>query len=181
MKSKHIIFISCLAATVLMASPVLGQAQHSRGGRAMISAPPATAHHVARNYSRYSGSRYGGTWHSGTNWRHHQGNRFFFYGGYPYAYGWYPYYWDSPYGYGYNYYPYSYGYSYYGQPAHGYTSDSVVQQVQSQLADEGYYRGAVDGVVGPQTRAAIRAYESRHRMPVDGAISNDLLSTMGLR
>ncbi|MGH8102331.1 MAG: peptidoglycan-binding domain-containing protein, partial [Chthoniobacterales bacterium] len=94
---------------------------------------------------------------------------------------WYPYYWDSPYDYGYNYYPYSYGYSNYGQPAYGYTSDSVVQQVQSQLADEGYYRGAVDGVIGPQTRTAIRAYESRHRMPIDGAISNDLLSTMGLR
>lgn len=183
MKS-NIIFISCLAATVLMASPVLGQSQNSRSGRAAISAPHATAH-VARNYPRYSGSRYGGTWRSGTDWRHHHhrfGDRFFFYG-YPYAYGWYPYYWGSPWGYdyGYNNYPYTYGYSYYGRPTYGYTSDSVVKQVQSHLADQGYYAGAVDGVLGPQTRAAISAYEDRHRMPVDGAISNDLLSSMGLR
>ena len=183
MKSKHIIFISCLAAMALMASPVLGEPQQSRGERAMISAQHPTAH-MARSYPRYSGSRYSGSWRSGTNWRHHRfGNRFYFYGGYPYMYGWYPYYWGSPwsYDYGYNYYPYSYGYSYYGRPTYGYTSDSVVKQVQRHLADQGYYDGAADGVLGPQTRAAIRAYESRHHMPVDGAISNDLLSTMGLR
>src|ERR1043166_5195391 len=96
MKSKHIIFISCLAAMALMVSPVLGEPQQSRGERAMISAQHPTAH-MARNYPRYSGSRYSGSWRSGTNWRHHRfGNRFYFYGGYPYIYGWYPYYWGSP-------------------------------------------------------------------------------------
>ena len=56
-----------------------------------------------------------------------------------------------------------------------------IKKVQEALRDKGHYTGQVDGVLGPQTRVAIRAYESRHRMPVDGAISNDLLSTMGLR
>jgi hypothetical protein len=180
MKSKRMIFIGCLAAAALLASPVLGQPRHS-GGRAMISPPHATAH-AARNYAGYSGSRYGEMWHSGRHHHHGYGNSFYFYG-YPYAFGWYPYYWGAPWGYdyGYNYYPYSYGYSYYGRPAYGYTSDSVVKHVQSYLADQGYYHGAVDGVIGPRTRAAISAYESRHGLSVDGAISNHLLSTMGLR
>ena len=61
-------------------------------------------------------------------------------------------------GYPYGYYGYNYGSGY------GYSdsSGSRVAQLQSRLASAGYYHGAIDGVMGPATRRAIRAYERDH-------------------
>jgi putative peptidoglycan binding protein len=66
--------------------------------------------------------------------------------------------WGYPYGYygGYNYGYYGSGYGY------GDSSRSRVAELQSRLARAGYYHGAIDGIMGPATRRAIRAYE-RHR------------------
>ena len=99
--------------------------------------------------------------------------------------------WGSPYhsfGFGYPYYPYTYGYypysyGYYTQPTdRGQSvSSDVVVRVQERLARAGYYHGAIDGVAGPRTRSAIRAYERAHGLRVDGVISDQLLGTMGLR
>ena len=106
--------------------------------------------------------------------------------GYPYySYGFgYPYYaYGYPYGY-YGSYPYDYSYGYYSYDRSGYAAyanGSVVIQVQSRLARAGYYRGAIDGVMGPRTRYAIQAYERDHGLRVDGAISGSLLRNMGLR
>jgi hypothetical protein len=93
----------------------------------------------------------------------------------------------SPFGYG-----YGYGYPYYGASAalyyNGYrpqqyrrSGGSVVVGVQRGLAAAGYYRGAVDGVFGPQTGAAIRAFERDNGLRVDGQIDNRLLGTLGVR
>jgi hypothetical protein len=104
-----------------------------------------------------------------------------------YPYGYYPY---SGYGYGYgygygsNYYPYSsssYGYSSYRPGYRSGGTSSVVVQVQQQLARGGYYHGRVDGVMGSQTRSAIRSYQRGHGMRGDGTINDQLLGTMGLR
>lgn len=105
--------------------------------------------------------------------------------GYPsYGYGYYPYSGFSfgyyPYDYRYPY-DYSYGY-YYNRPAYGtYANGSVVAQVQARLARAGYYRGAIDGAIGPRTRYAIERYERDHGLRIDGAISGPLLRNMGLR
>jgi hypothetical protein len=68
--------------------------------------------------------------------------------------------WGSgyPYGYygGYNYGGYGSGYGY------GDSSGSRVAELQSRLASAGYYHGAIDGIMGPATRRAIRAYEREH-------------------
>ena len=97
--------------------------------------------------------------------------------GYPYSYGYYPY--------GYSgYYPYDYSYGYHGYNRSGYDSyanGSIVIQVQSRLARAGYYRGPIDGVMGPRTHYAIRAYERDHGLRVDGMISGQLVRNMGLR
>jgi hypothetical protein len=63
--------------------------------------------------------------------------------------------WGYPYGYygGYNYGDYGSGYGYSG------SSGSRVAELQSRLASAGYYHGAIDGILGPATRRAIRAYE----------------------
>ena len=83
--------------------------------------------------------------------------------GFPWWWGWGPWWgWGYPYGY---YGGYNYGYGYYGGYGAGYgygdSSGSRVAELQSRLARAGYYHGAIDGVMGPATRRAIRAYE-RH-------------------
>lgn len=99
-----------------------------------------------------------------------------FIGGYGYPFYGYPYY---------SYYPY--GYRYYGTNQVVYETNSngaggsVVVQVQQQLARDGYYRGAIDGVMGSRTHYAIRAYERSHGLSVDGEIDDELLGTMRLR
>ena len=89
--------------------------------------------------------------------------------GYPYGYGY-----GNPYGYGgYGYGDYGYGNGYgyggsqgygngYGGTQYGSPTRSKVAELQRRLARAGYYRGSVDGVLGPQTRRAIRAYEQDH-------------------
>jgi Putative peptidoglycan binding domain len=134
--------------------------------------------------NRYSGAAgyYGGT-------RYYYGGPSYYYGGssYPYygyysswpsaSYGYYPYTYYG--GYPHSYYGgYPYGYSYY-QPGYSYDVASVAA-VQRRLGELGYYHGVVDGVIGPQTRGAIAAFESTHGMIVDGLITTRLLDRMGL-
>src|SRR5678815_5467418 len=87
--------------------------------------------------------------------------------GYGYPYGYYGYgypgYGYGDYGYG-NGYGYGYGYgSQYGSGGqYGSATRSRVAELQRRLARAGYYRGSVDGILGPQTRRAIRAYAQDH-------------------
>jgi hypothetical protein len=221
MKTKRLLFISCLAAGALIASPSFGKPAKKSAGMSQSKmtrvAPHATQvmQHNQNISTRSSGTRYyGGTRYSGTRSyaaRQYSGTRYYgatrnygnYYGnygggtGYYYggsAYPNYSYYSGSPYSnWGYStaggYYPYTYGggypysgynnyYSYY-TPTYGY-SGSMVASVQQRLGRLGYYHGVVDGVMGPQTRSAIAAFESRNGMTVDGTISRPLLDTLGL-
>jgi len=72
-----------------------------------------------------------------------------------------------PFFYPYPYYGY-YPYDYYGYNGSGYSYGNTVVEVQRRLARAGYYHGAIDGIMGPQTRRAIRAYERDHNMPAYG-------------
>jgi hypothetical protein len=75
--------------------------------------------------------------------------------------GWGPWWgWGSGYPYGY-YGGYNYGYNGSGY-GYGDSSGSRVAELQSRLASAGYYHGAIDGIMGPATRRAIRAYERDH-------------------
>ena len=95
-------------------------------------------------------------------------------------------YYGYGYGYGYPYYgAYPYGYGYYGPATtvyatNGFTDDATVAAVQRRLARGGYYHGSIDGVIGPGTRVAVRAFERNNGLPVDGVIDRQLLRTMGL-
>jgi hypothetical protein len=135
----------------------------------------------------YAGYRHHHRHHSYSNISIGFGFSSYPYGGYGYYpgsyYGYYPYgYRSSYYPYGYSYYPYTYGYSSYRPVYRGQSaSANVAVRVQETLARAGYYHGAIDGVIGPESRRAIRAYERAHNLRVDGVISDQLLGTMGLR
>jgi peptidoglycan hydrolase-like protein with peptidoglycan-binding domain len=50
--------------------------------------------------------------------------------------------------------------------------------VQQRLAQLGYDVGPPDGMIGSQTRAAIRAYQSAHSMEADGRAGQRLLRNL---
>jgi hypothetical protein len=95
------------------------------------------------------------------------------YYGYPYGYEDYPY--DSSDSYTQD--PYSY-YNGYAAPAQ--SGNGVVSSVQSQLAKLGYYRGAIDGVLGDQTEAAIGRYQEDNDLSVTGVVTAATLQSLGL-
>jgi localization factor PodJL len=46
------------------------------------------------------------------------------------------------------------------------------------LAWRGYYSGRIDGVMGPETRAAIRSFQSHQGLPVTGQIDSRLINAL---
>jgi hypothetical protein len=115
-------------------------------------------------------------WHDQIWWtNHYHDHLVFIYGGW--------YYWNANYWY----------------PAWGYAPDSVyffdgpiyasnpaedlaqvVANVQSALQQQGYYQGDVDGVLGPQTRAALAEYQSAQGLEPTGAVDEPTLETLGM-
>lgn len=59
-------------------------------------------------------------------------------------------------------------------------SDDLAVDVQRALARRGYYRGGIDGDVGPGTRAAIRSYQYERGLTVTGRIDSSLLRSLGV-
>jgi hypothetical protein len=108
-------------------------------------------------------------------WQSHYNHIVFIYGGW--------YYWNAG----------------YWCPAWGYAPDSVyyfdgpiyasspeedpaqvVANVQSALQQQGYYQGEIDGVLGPQTRAALAEYQSAQGLEPTGAVDEPTLETLGM-
>lgn len=54
----------------------------------------------------------------------------------------------------------------------------VIAQIQEQLMRSGLYPGPADGTLGPQTSDAIRTYQAKNGLSVNGVASTDLLSHM---
>jgi Putative peptidoglycan binding domain len=97
------------------------------------------------------------------------GGYYFFNAGY-----WYP-------AWGYNpsaqYYAYD-GPIYVGQRAQ--PPDQVIADVQAVLQDMGYYRGEVDGLLGPLTREALTAYQADNGLITTAAIDQPTLDSLGM-
>jgi len=140
---------------------------HGGHGGHFSSISPRGGHKFSRSGSKFSRGASGKyrNW-SGRNWS--GGDRFVFIGGfgYPYYWDWYPSWgWGIPYAFNYGYYSsgynpsHRYDYDRYSDPAYGHADRSSIAQLQRRLARAGYYNGAIDGIMGSQTRRAIRAYE----------------------
>jgi hypothetical protein len=113
--------------------------------------------------------------HHGSNWwRNHCVAIIFFDWGW---WGWYDGWWYPAWGYD----PYSY-YEY-NEPIYGYdglSPDQIVASVQAQLQQLGYYTYAIDGTMGPLTRAAIARYQRDHLLPVTSGIDPATLGSLGI-
>jgi hypothetical protein len=145
-------------------------------------APPVTFQQNRRieGSDRWTGSNYQAfrnyrsEWHDRDWWRHNHSRIVFVFGG--------PYYWNSGYWYpawGYD----SNAYYAYDGPIYGYNNlppDQVIANVQSALQQQGYYHSEVDGLLGPQTRAAIADYQRDRGLYITSAIDQPTLESLGM-
>ena len=160
-----------------------------------------SGNNLPTNWRNHVAAQHSGNWHRDWDrnrdhvWHGHHcrfvnGSWFIFDFGFdPWWPYWYPY---DYYGYGYYGDPYAYDSSYYDEGAYGgaysdqngyadRSTNSIVAAAQECLAREGYYRGQIDGVVGPETRRAVARYQSNHGLRVNGNLTPDTLGAMGLR
>ena len=146
------------------------------GTRAAVGNNWRSSEFAGRRYSAFH--NYQSQWHDRGWWHHHcdrivfvtvysQPFPFFFDAGYWYpAWGYYP---DS-------YYPYD-------GPIYGYNDlqpDEIIGNVQTELYNEGYYNGPIDGILGPDTRAAIADYQADRGLAVTAAIDEPTVESLGL-
>jgi Putative peptidoglycan binding domain len=128
------------------------------------------------NNPRYAGFyNYRRGWHDRDWWHHHFTRVVFVFGGW---WAWWDGYWYPAWGYD----PYAW-YPYDGPIYTGYadlTPNRVIVNVQVALRDQGYYAGSTDGVMGPQTRAALAAFQSDHGLEITSTVDQPTLQTMGL-
>ena len=55
-----------------------------------------------------------------------------------------------------------------------------VRQIQTKLKRWGYYSGNVDGIYGSQTQKAVRWFQSKNGLAVDGIAGKNTLNAMGI-
>ncbi len=55
-----------------------------------------------------------------------------------------------------------------------------VKQIQTKLKQWGYYQGAVDGIYGNQTEKAVRWFQSKNGLTVDGIAGKQTLAAIGI-
>jgi Putative peptidoglycan binding domain len=130
--------------------------------------------------TRFRGSNYAAfynynrRWHDRGWWNNHYSRIVFVLGGWWY---WNAGYWSPAWGYDpYAYYPYD-------GPIYGYgdlAPDRIIVNVQVALQEQGYYAGAIDGDLGPQTRGALAAFQADHGLAVTSAVDRPTLQTLGL-
>lgn len=120
--------------------------------------------------SRFNRQRHDRSW-----WRSRYNRIVLFGGGY--------YYFDNNYWYpAYGYDPYYSNYAY-DEPIYGYDNlppGQVIANVQSALQEQGYYNDAVDGLIGPNTRAALSNFQRGRGLPITAAIDGPTLQALGL-
>ena len=60
------------------------------------------------------------------------------------------------------------------------STGSEVKQIQQKLKSWGYYSGNVDGIFGKQTEAAVKSFQKKNNLSVDGIAGPATLSAMGI-
>ena len=60
------------------------------------------------------------------------------------------------------------------------SSGETVSQIQTRLKNWGYYDGAVDGVYGSRTEAAVRWFQQKNGLSPDGQVGDQTLAALGI-
>ena len=60
------------------------------------------------------------------------------------------------------------------------SSGPMVTKIQNNLKKWGYYTGAVDGVFGAETSRAVRQFQRKNGLTVDGIVGNSTLAALGI-
>jgi hypothetical protein len=167
--------LTFLAVLILGSTALAGHRHNSGGGHSHGGRHGHSSVRVSYGQPYYSGYRTG------------------YYRSYPYrTYPYRSYYGSSYYGSGYYRPGLSFTYvsgspQYYGgyAPSYrnsGYYSDSISieAQVQRELKRRGYYRGYVDGDIGPASRSAIRSWQYERGLAVTGRVDRALLRSLGI-
>jgi hypothetical protein len=121
---------------------------------------------VFRNYTS--------EWHDQGWWHSHHNNIVFVFGA-PYFFN--AGYWFPAWGYSPN------AYYAWDGPIYAYNNlppDQVIANVQTELQQQGYYQDEVDGLLGPQTRGALAAYQRDHGLAETAAIDQPTLQSLGM-
>jgi Putative peptidoglycan binding domain len=156
MNCRKFILSGCMVLCVFAVSPATAQMSGHRPsmGRMpmhrapMMNSPSGLRRWGDRNFDRDD------------RFHHSHFNEIIFIGdfGFPWWWGWG---WGPWRGWNWGY-PYGYYGGYGSGNGYGDSSRSRVAELQRLLARAGYYHGAIDGIMGPGTRRAIRAYERDH-------------------
>ena len=59
-------------------------------------------------------------------------------------------------------------------------SGATVTEIQRRLKAWGYYDGAIDGVYGSRTEAAVRYFQRKNGLSADGQVGNQTLAALGI-
>jgi peptidoglycan hydrolase-like protein with peptidoglycan-binding domain len=65
-------------------------------------------------------------------------------------------------------------------PANPAVSSALVTQVQTALQQQGNYAGAIDGIWGPQTQAAVQSFQQSHSLTATGQLDSPTLEALNL-
>jgi len=60
------------------------------------------------------------------------------------------------------------------------STGSVIKTMQRKLKNWGYYKGAVDGIFGSKTREAVKYFQRKNGLKVDGIVGPKTLSALGI-
>lgn len=60
------------------------------------------------------------------------------------------------------------------------SNSEEVKQIQTKLRRWGYYNGAIDGIFGSKTLAAVKWFQSANGLTVDGIVGPKTLAAMGI-
>lgn len=60
------------------------------------------------------------------------------------------------------------------------STGETVSEIQRRLKNWGYYSGSVDGIYGSQTEKAVRYFQQKNGLSVDGQVGNQTLAALGI-
>ncbi len=60
------------------------------------------------------------------------------------------------------------------------SADDQVRNVQTQLKNQGFYYGEIDGQSGPEMASAVRRYQIRNGLEVTGTLTQETLAALGM-